>query len=73
MLLTCVDGLPGGEGLRREDGLEILGVNSTLHELLKSGKGGVAPVSETAQIVPPESEKKLEKNNICIRGRQLQI
>ena len=52
---TCVDGLPGGERLRGEDRLEILGVDAALHELLEAGKRGVAPVGEPTQVVPSES------------------
>ena len=49
--------LPGGEGLRGEDRLQVLRGDAAAPKLGEPGEVTVRPLLEPVEVVPPESEK----------------
>ena len=70
---TSLDCLPGGEGLCREDGLEVLGANAGFHELLEADQLATGLLVVLVEVVPTKPRfsfelinKKMVKITVCL-------
>ena len=57
---TGLDCLPGGEGLCREDGLEVLGANAGFHELLEADQLATGLLVVLVEVVPTKPRFSFE-------------